>query len=709
MPQQEQLDVVQHPTLGTLKFPKSMPPEQRNQIVAEMEAQQEPPGFKERMAALATKSKAQMIASNAPKFTREREAAQATTGFGKAVKGAGFGPQNIEENLRLGAADVAGMVPAAGSAIWEGLKQGTDPMRALTEKLVLEPSIAQGKQAVALGRAGRYSEAAGHALATIPGIGPPTAALAEQAGTGDVGGAIARGVGQVETGIVGAKAIGAVAPKVVEMTGRGVRSAAGVGEGFTEAAVKARNAEAATALEKYNESVSKTKEATFDTALQNAVELKTSVAKRAAVAAENEARWQEAVKAYDDAVTARAAHIAQKNVLRTSIESDGVAAAEAAKTAYANEKARLNPQYDAIKQQFGDVPLHETAVKNIVKQGEAKIEGSPENIKLFREILRGTRDAMLEEASVFKGAGQLGRAGGRAVPLADFQASRGSSLALNPEVAEILQGAPNEISFRDAHGFYKELGGKLGAGNLPGDIYHALKTVREGLGKELQRVADANKFGDQWKTLQNDWHRMESTFADRGSIAGGGSPIANMLAVENQLHGFKFSGHLAAAPLVGKGAKLAAAMLEEYKTLGTQPEIAARIRTASEALKEMGNTPAKPKLPVRKDKPLPQMTAGKPLPEPPEKTNVPKLTASDVKKLKAEEVAELSERLAGIKGWHPYFDLAALTTALTTRRLSPLTYPIARRIAGYGLGSKTMAEFLSETTKRDVKALEKQK
>jgi hypothetical protein len=34
----DQLDAVQHPTLGTLFFPKTMPKDQRNQIIADMEA-----------------------------------------------------------------------------------------------------------------------------------------------------------------------------------------------------------------------------------------------------------------------------------------------------------------------------------------------------------------------------------------------------------------------------------------------------------------------------------------------------------------------------------------------------------------------------------------------------------------------------------------------------------------------------------------------
>src|SRR5215471_14401543 len=39
----QNLDVVQHPTLGPLKFPKSMPFDQRNQMIEQMEQQQSPP------------------------------------------------------------------------------------------------------------------------------------------------------------------------------------------------------------------------------------------------------------------------------------------------------------------------------------------------------------------------------------------------------------------------------------------------------------------------------------------------------------------------------------------------------------------------------------------------------------------------------------------------------------------------------------------
>jgi hypothetical protein len=256
-----------------------------------------------------------------------------------------------------------------------------------------------------------------------------------------------------------------------------------------------------------------------------------------------------------------------------------------------------------------------------------------------------------------------------------------------PELAEAGKPAQGTLAWKDGYGFSKELGNKIHSGNLPGDVYQALKTVREGLLEHLQnKLPSVAK--DQFKTIRNDWHRMESTFADRGSLTTGGSPIANMLAVENQLHGFKFSGHLAAGPLVGKGAKLAAAMLEEYKTLGTQPEIAARIRTANEALKEMGATPKRPKLPARQ---------------------LAKLTEEDIAQMKADEVRALAERLGGNKGLHPLFDLLAVMTAAKTQSFAPLAYPVSRRLAGYGLRSEPMIKLLSKTTKKDVAALRRQK
>src|SRR5882724_8698569 len=87
------------------------------------------------------------------------------------------------------------------------------------DKYISDPASAEFQKSIAAGRAGKYSEAAGHGLAgALPLIGPFAAALGEQAGTGDVGGAAAKGVG----GYIGGKALemAAKAPSEVYTTAR---------------------------------------------------------------------------------------------------------------------------------------------------------------------------------------------------------------------------------------------------------------------------------------------------------------------------------------------------------------------------------------------------------------------------------------------------------------------------------------------------------
>lgn len=83
-------------------------------------------------------------------------------------------------------------------------------------KFVIQPSDAEFQKVQPALKEGRYSEAAGHALAAaVPMVGPAAAQIGEQAGSGDVGGALAKGAAQAVTPMAISKGAGLLARQTV--------------------------------------------------------------------------------------------------------------------------------------------------------------------------------------------------------------------------------------------------------------------------------------------------------------------------------------------------------------------------------------------------------------------------------------------------------------------------------------------------------------
>lgn len=100
----------------------------------------------------------------------------------------------------------------------EEVSKGGDPMMTgarLFGRLVIDPSIEQGKKSFDAFSQGRVSEGVGHGLGMIPLIGPAAAHIGEQMGTGDPE-TMARGVGDLG-------ALAAAGP-AARLTGRVIRS-----------------------------------------------------------------------------------------------------------------------------------------------------------------------------------------------------------------------------------------------------------------------------------------------------------------------------------------------------------------------------------------------------------------------------------------------------------------------------------------------------
>lgn len=78
-------------------------------------------------------------------------------------------------------------------------------------------------------------------------------------------------------------------------------------------------------------------------------------------------------------------------------------------------------------------------------------------------------------------------------------------------------GKGDTLQYEDLQGYRSEIGRELSKGNLPGDVFHAYKGLQEQITNEMQRIADANGQGEQFRDARDYYRRYAETFIDRGS------------------------------------------------------------------------------------------------------------------------------------------------------------------------------------------------
>ena len=121
------------------------------------------------------------------------------------------------------------------------------------------------------------------------------------------------------------------------------------------------------------------------------------------------------------------------------------------------------------------------------------------------------------------------------------------------------------LSWRNAQAAYTKLGERMyGGGELPGDVYRALKQFRAGLSDAMEETASAKGLKGEYQSLKADHSAYESTFHDARSVgARGGSPVAASLRAADPAN--------KAAPLTGNAADRAKELIGQYATQGGDP------------------------------------------------------------------------------------------------------------------------------------------
>jgi len=141
-----------------------------------------------------------------------------------------------------------------------------------------------------------------------------------------------------------------------------------------------------------------------------------------------------------------------------------------------------------------------------------------------------------------------------------------------------------------------------GAGEMPDDLYSAIKTVRDSLGKDLQSAANQAGLGGKYSKAMREWSQYKDTWANKSSIAKGGSPIKKILDSEDPA--------FVADQLKGKAGDRLLEDIGKYQKYGADKALAGRLKGFIEQVRAMPSSggaipeaPKRPELPKAPERP----------------------------------------------------------------------------------------------------------
>ncbi len=133
-----------------------------------------------------------------------------------------------------------------------------------------------------------------------------------------------------------------------------------------------------------------------------------------------------------------------------------------------------------------------------------------------------------------------------------------------------------------------------GGGEIPTDLYKAVKPVRDALGNVLQKSSDSVGLGGKFSKVMREWSEYQDVFHDKSALAKGGSPIRRILDAEDPA--------FVIDQLKGKAGDRLIEEIGKYSKYGADKALAGRLKGFIEQVKAMpstaGEMPAAPKRPT---------------------------------------------------------------------------------------------------------------
>lgn len=452
--------------------------------------------------------------------------------------------------------------------------------------------------------------------------------------------------------------------------------------------------------------------------------------KNAAATAEYKQTAEETMKANREALVAASRDAA----VHRSIEEGSKVLGERVKDLDTKLRGEANVKYQEVTKatnrvdpatgQLADPGVPLSQLSDAVTHAENNIlKGSPESIKQFRDISSQAAEAD-ESATLHADGAAASPDSGIFKRLMETAKRQGPESDLYKQLAgDGLMDEPSTVSFEQLRGYSSELGTKLAQGNLPGDVYQAMKYLKEKIDAAKAVVAERNGVGPQLKSADAFWRSYQELLYD---------PESSLTKVRKAV-GVKNPGEMAAEFFRNKGHEIAVGRLKQLRTTyGSEANgvadlaqnlNAAREESAAYRATTQKNLPKAPKpgqAPATiapKELPIPGRTYAElnPIPEPIEPEVIPNKVLKGPEPPTAEEIVAEKRQRVEAKGRNlaeiSKYDAGTLAAAPLGILLGHPFLGLAPLAAKYGLSyiltRPGIIEWIARPTFSDLAAIEK--
>lgn len=420
----------------------------------------------------------------------------------------------------------------------------------------------------------------------------------------------------------------------------------------------------------------------------------------AELSAMNERRrvaYEEATRAATEGNEAARAQAAERINLLNDITENGGKLATAVKELGKAVREEGSAKFEEVTKATEGIAANPEVIRAAVEHAERSIlKGSPESIKIFKNLLDATTPVEVDLPTI------------EGLKPAEIQARNPNLYQSLIESGAITPPETTPVTFRDLHGYYSELGQKASGGNLPGDVYQALKYVKEqGVGVEMNRIAAERGVGAKLQEARAFWRAYESVFHDMRAVSRGGSPVARIYrAIDPDFVIRQVNGPAAlraieqVAAYDPKLARLMRQTMAKARHVETIPKVAKEIPAPREpSYRKIPKPPTEPEL-----KPLPEAPEGK-VPE----LRTPSLEVVDPQAIKLKKIQEMVDHTMGSGEWRLAFDIGHATgAAWAILHGNPgyaamlMAYPVGRRGIGATLNRPSISQWLSQPSPAEL-------
>jgi hypothetical protein len=269
---------------------------------------------------------------------------------------------------------------------------------------------------------------------------------------------------------------------------------------------------------------------------------------------------------------------ARKQSLTRGREEYGKLVGDNVESTHAATRGALDQRWNGLRDRVGpDTPLNSVALSNAVEEGRATLQGAPADLKVFNDLMN-----------------QMESSGGEVEEHIDT--AEGAKPKLRP------------LTWDEGRTHFSALGDKLYSGELPGNVYRAVKKVRESLDSELSRAAEESvtekegasagaKVKKEYGQLKSDWKQYMEDWHDLRSMATGGSPLARVFRSAD--------AGVTEGLILGKFGDRLLETLARYTDHGAAPKLMQKLRMMDASLKALPKAGKIPDLPKSLELPAP--------------------------------------------------------------------------------------------------------